>query len=57
VPSGDGGDLAVAWDVEGAVKYRVSQGSGWSEERTLAVGAELSRERAHELIESRLQRR
>jgi hypothetical protein len=57
VPSGDGDDLAVAWDVEGAVKYRVSQGSGWSEEHTLAIGAELSRDRAYELIESRLRRR
>lgn len=57
LPSGDGGSLALAWDVDGAVRYRMSQGAGWSEVRTLTLGADLSRDRAYELIERRVARR
>ena len=57
VPSGDGENLGVAWDLDNAVKYRLTQGVGWSDVRTLAIGADLTRERAYELIDRRLNRR
>jgi hypothetical protein len=57
LPSGYGTDLAVAWEVDGAVKYRLTQGAGWSDVRTLTLGTELTRERAFELIDRRLNRR
>ena len=55
--SGTGEDLVLAWDVEGAVRYRQSQGSGWSEVRTLTLDATLSREQAYEILQRRLDRR
>ena len=55
--SGTGEDLVLAWDVDGAVRYRQSQGSGWSDVRTLTVDASLSREQAYEILQKRLDRR
>ena len=55
--SGTGEELVLAWDVEGAVRYRKSQGSGWSDVRTLTLDASLSREQAYEILQKRLDRR
>lgn len=55
--SGTGEDLVLAWDVEGAVRYRKSQGSGWSDVRTLTLDASLSRDQAYEILQKRLDRR
>jgi hypothetical protein len=55
--SGTGEDLVLAWDVDGAVKYRQSQGSGWSEVRTLTLDASLSHDQAYEILQKRLDRR
>ena len=55
--SGTGEDLVLAWDVDGAVRYRQSHGEGWSDVRTLTLDASLSREQAYEILQKRLDRR
>lgn len=55
--SPDGRDVILAWDREGAVEYRQSQGEGWSDMRTLNLGARLAREDAYRLLAERLERR
>ena len=57
LPASNGDQIALAWDLETAVRYRMSQGSGWSEARSLTLGADLGRDRAYELIERRVDRR
>lgn len=55
--SEDGLEVALAWDTEGAVKYRQLEGGSWSDVRTLALGGKLDREQAYALIDKRLQHR
>ena len=55
--SDNGSDVALAWDVDGAVKYRQLEGGGWSEVRTITLGQQLQRDEAYRLIEQRLQQR
>lgn len=51
----DHGDQAsLAWSVDGAVRYRETAGAGWSELRSLALGAALDTEQALRLLQQRL---
>lgn len=51
-PEGD--EVALAWDGDTAVKYRITQRNGWSDVRTLALDDKMSREQAYALIQRRL---
>jgi hypothetical protein len=55
--SEEGDEMALAWDFDGSVKYRMSQGSDWGDVRTLQLDATLSREQARALIVRRLAQR
>ncbi len=53
--SQNGDDAAVAWEVDGTVRYRESTADGgWSPLRTLALGPALSDEEAFALVARRL---
>ena len=55
--SDDGSEVALAWEVDGAVRYRQLEGDGWSEIRTITLSPQLQRDQAFELIEKRLRLR
>ncbi|HEV8629055.1 MAG TPA: hypothetical protein VGV61_01975 [Thermoanaerobaculia bacterium] len=48
-----GDQVALAWS-DSAVRYRESTGDGWSPERTVTLGPNLSRDDAFELVDQRI---
>jgi hypothetical protein len=50
-----GTQVAAAWLVEGAVKYRSLESGAWSDIRTVTLVGEVTREKAFELIQQQLQ--
>jgi hypothetical protein len=55
--SDDGVDIALAWDTDSSIRYRQLEAGAWSDPRTLAIGAKMSRDQAYALILQRLQQR
>jgi hypothetical protein len=55
--SPDGTHVTLAWDAADAVRYRQSQGTGWSDIRSLALDQRLTRDEAYALLTKQLDRR
>ncbi|MEL7060832.1 MAG: hypothetical protein AAGN46_12490 [Acidobacteriota bacterium] len=52
--SRDGGSAVLAWAAEGAVLYRETDGGGWTDVRTIELGAHLDRAAALEALQRRV---